>query len=231
MKNITFEKDIKRNKPLTIYLYLDVYTKIYFAYILVSNKFMKNRQNIIFILLFISLNTFTFGQKLDKKYIDNWIEETYINPTVSEYTHYILDGNPIDKNYVNKELIKYETKDISSIIYIKKVFLKEVYCVTDEGAILIRTFKKRNNKYFKKNLKKEFHSLKKEFEKTDVNSQKNYPSVIINDNIIDNKLIKAEINKIELKTILDISIIDVPTNEKKYGENAKNGLIIIYTKK
>ncbi|HEY6142190.1 MAG TPA: hypothetical protein VIV55_02005 [Flavobacterium sp.] len=201
------------------------------GYIQVSNKLMKNRKKIIFILIFISLNTFTFGQKLDKKYIDNWIEETYINPTISEYTLYVLDGNPIDKKDVNKELIKYETKDISSIIYIKKVFLRKVYCVIDEGAILIRTFKEKNSKYFKKNLKKEFNSLKKEFKKTDLNSLKNYPSVIINDKVIDNKLIKAEINKIELKTILDITIIDVPTNEKKYGENAKNGLIIIYTKK
>lgn len=191
---------------------------------------MKNRQNIIFIILLISFNTFTFGQKLDKKYVDNWIEETYINPTISEYTFYVLDGNIIDKNDVNKELIKYKTKDISSIIYLKKAFLTEVYCAIDDGAILIRTFKKKNNKYFKKNLKKEFNSLKKEFEKTDINSQKNYPSVIINDKIIDNKLIKAEINKIELKTILDINIIDAPTIEKKYGENAKNGLIIIYTK-
>jgi hypothetical protein len=192
---------------------------------------MKNQQYIIFFLLFISTNTFTFGQKLDKEYIDNWIKETYINSTISEFTLYVLDGNPIDKMDVNKELIKYQTKDISSINYLKKKFLNEIYCAPDEGAILIRTFKKKNDKYFKKFLKKEFNRLKQKFEKTDVNSQMNYPSVVINDKVIDNKLIKAEINKIELKTILDINIIDVPTNEKKYGENAKNGLIIIFTKK
>ncbi|MEL1241284.1 hypothetical protein [Flavobacterium flavipallidum] len=186
---------------------------------------MINLLKIIFICLFINWNTSTFGQTLDKKYIDDWINETYINPTISEYTLYILNGNPIDKNDINKEFIKYKTKDISSIIYLRKASLQEVYCAIDEGAILINTFNKKPNKYFKKDIKQKLNSLKKELKISDVK----YPSVIINDRIVDNKLVKTEINKIELKTILDINIIDVPVNEKKYGKNAKNGLIIIYT--
>ena len=186
-------------------------------------------RKLLSLLIIVTITSNTFGQILVKKHIDDWIKETYVKSDITEYILYVLNGEPIESRNLNEKLSKYKITDISTILYLDKMFNENsIFCVRDDGAIIIETF---NSKKQSKLLKKEFKDLKKELNKFDPKEIKDYPAVIIDDMLIKPLLTKNQVYDINTKSILSINIIDSQTNTNRYGPNAKNGLVIIYTKK
>ncbi len=191
---------------------------------------MKKILHILILIIFWT--NLSFGQSLDKNYIDSWIINTFPNSQIGENAIYILDGIPLDNDSLDFKLSKFNRTDITSIDYLDKALSDSLaFCKPIEGVILMiskgnqikrsikETFKKAKSKYLPIGLKTT----------ADINSKKGEPVLIIDGIQINHREYYAKINEIKLRQIVGIQYIERPVNPNIYGENAINGLVKITT--
>ena len=130
--------------------------------------------------------------------------------------------------------MKYQQTDLTTIIYLDKNEIQNLnFCGPATGLILLCT----KGNQSKKSIAKEFIKIKKLYTKSDLNTlreneiEKNEPVLIIDGKQILVKDNFKRMNKLKTKEILGINYIQKPVSVELYGTNAKNGLIIITTKK
>jgi len=177
-------------------------------------------------LLFTTITASTFSQSFNKKNINNWIKEAYNSTHITQNTLYIINGIIIDHESLNS-FSDLNMNDVSGITYCEKKSMVKIYCTpSDDGAILISLFdpSRKQLNY----IRTDYKMFRK---KINSNNPAAYPAVIINDKLIPNGELKTKIKSIKLKSILSFNNITTPINTFKYGKNAKNGLITIYTTK
>lgn len=175
----------------------------------------------------------SFGQSLDKKYIDNWVLNTFLNSEISENTLYILDGRLLNNDSLDNQLSKFQQTDIVSIDCIDQeltdswIFcrpLKDLILMTSKGMQTKRLIRVKYNKAKTKYLSTALNT------NADINQNTDEPVLIINDVQIDYRECYKRINEVRLKQIIGIQYIEKPVNQETYGANAINGLIKIITK-
>ena len=191
-------------------------------------------RKILHILTLLILGTnLSFGQSLDKKYIDSWVLNTFPNSQIGENALYILDGILLDNDSLDDKLSKFKRTDITSIDYLDKALTDSLtFCKPLEGVITMiskgsqikrsirETYSKAKTKYLKVDLKTT----------ADINPDKGEPVLIIDGVQIDHREYFERFNEIKLKQIIGIQYIDRPVNPDVYGANSINGLIKITTK-
>lgn len=96
-------------------------------------------RKILHILTLLILGTnLSFGQSLDKKYIDSWVLNTFPNSQIGENALYILDGILLDNDSLDYKLSKFKRTDITSIDYLDKALTDSLtFCKPLEGVIII----------------------------------------------------------------------------------------------
>lgn len=183
--------------------------------------------------LLILWTNLSFGQSLDKKYIDSWVLNTFPNSQIGDNALYILDGILLGNDSLDYKLSKFKRTDITSIDYLDKAMTDSLtFCKPLDGVIIMiskgsqikrsirKTYNKARTKYLKVDLKTT----------ADINQDKGEPVLIIDGVQIDHRECFERFNEIKLKQIIGIQYIDRSVNPDIYGANSINGLIKITTK-
>ncbi len=180
---------------------------------------------------FIIFNS--FGQRLDKDYIDNWILKTFPDSKIDNDVLYILNGLMIGNETLNIELSKYNRDGLTTINFIDKATIDSLtFCKPLNGIVILVSKGQQSWKSIKNDLKIAKGKFKESKVKTtsDIDSRKGDPVLIINGKQIFYQDCFSVINRLYTKDLIGINIINKPVSKDIYGSNAENGLIII-TKK
>lgn len=175
----------------------------------------------------------SFGQTLDKEYIDNWVLNTFPNSQIGENALYILDGILLDNDSLDYKLSKFKRTDITSIDYLDKALTDSLtFCKPLEGVIIMIS----KGSQIKRSIRETYNKAKTKYSKVDlqttadINPEKGEPVLIIDGVQIDHREYFERFNEIKLKQIIGIQYIERPVNPEIYGANSINGLIKITTK-
>lgn len=173
------------------------------------------------------------AQTINKSYVISYIkaiDTSYQPDSVIQYHIYRETYYTYDTTKFNSRLRQIDIKRIKGIFYSK--FKMDNY-VPGKGTIYILTVKKQKTDAINVWLTKAKNSF--------VDKYVSFSQHIFTDSkdpvlIIDNKSIqhtesKYAINNLNAKDIYDISVELTPVPESIYGQNAKNGLVQIWTKK
>ena len=195
----------------------------------VSSKSMKTSLLILSVFTLTQLKAQTF----DKNYIINWIkaiDTTYKPDSVIAY--YIDRGlyYTYDTTKFNAALRQINVTNLKSIFYSK---IKTDNYVPGRGSIYISTIKKLKTDDIKgwlTNAKKLFVDNYISFSQHIFTDAKD-PVLIIDKKSIQHTEVKETLNKLNPKDIYDISVSSLHVPASIYGQNSKNGLVQIWTKK
>ena len=192
---------------------------------------MKTLANILILITIGFLNS--FGQNLDKNYVDNWVRETFPEAKIDTNVIYILNGIMIDSDTLDATLSRYNRNDLTTINFIDKILNENIaICKPINGIVLMISKGQQSKKSIKNDLKIAKEKFKKSSLRTtsDINPKDGEPVLIINGKQILFKDCYDEINNINTNDLIGINIIDKPVPKEIYGTNGVNGLIIITTK-
>jgi hypothetical protein len=182
------------------------------------------------ILLLLAFTT-THGQGTDKAFVDRWIKLCDEKIEVDSVKAYYIDRQYFtDTAKINARLNTVPPPKIKSIWYSK---MKTDNYVPGRGSIYVMVIQKMDTK--------DVEGWMKEARKLYVDKYTSYSQHILTDSkdpvlVIDGQAVSATIaksalDKIDPKEIYDISVnsfFPVPTS--LFGQNAKNGLVQIWTK-
>lgn len=183
--------------------------------------------------LFIIWTNLSFGQSLDKMYIDSWVLNTFPNSQIEKNALYILNGMILDSDSLDIELSKYQRTDITSIDYLgKSVTDSLTFCKPLEGIIILIS----KGNQIKRSIRETYNKAKTKYSSiylkttTDINQDNGVPVLIIDGIQIDHNESLERFNELKPKQIIGIHYIEKPVNTENYGTNAINGLVKITTK-
>ncbi|MHC2993503.1 hypothetical protein OB13_18700, partial [Pontibacter sp. HJ8] len=130
-------------------------------------------------------------------------------------------------------LKSYSQSDLIQIDFLDKgVTDSLIFCKPLNGIVLLTTKGSQSKKLVRQYLaevKGKYTSYKSNV-KPNETSQDVLPVLVINGNQIEFSESFAEIEKLKASEVFGINIIERPVSQELYGENGKNGLIIISTK-
>jgi hypothetical protein len=189
-------------------------------------------KSLLLTILFQALSIYSFSQIVDKRAIDDRLEDIETSIDKSKTRLYIINGIPfqgIDSTRIDSVLRSY---DLRYLIDLRLVSCQQVnfpHCNDDIVLILFA---------FNQNSKTRRRLLKRVRERF-TDNYVSYSQHIFSDSkdpvlYIDNKLIhhtetKGKLNSLKLKRVYFISYHDKPVSDIYYGQNAKNGLVRVWT--
>ncbi|MBX2964592.1 MAG: hypothetical protein KF845_00500 [Cyclobacteriaceae bacterium] len=185
----------------------------------------------IFTILFLLYFTVSFGQVTDKAFVDRWLRMCDEKIEVDSVRAYYIDRQYFtDTAKINDRLRTIPPSKIKSIWYSK---MKTDNYVPGRGSIYVTTIQKMDTK--------DVEGWMKEARKLYVDKYVSYsqhilteskdPVLVIDGQAVSATIAKSALDKIDPKEIYDISVngfFPVPTSI--FGQNAKNGLVQIWTK-
>jgi hypothetical protein len=187
---------------------------------------------------FVFISTFFFstlvkGQSIDKSYIDNWIKAADPTFPVDSVIAYKIDRESFysyDTASFNARLRLITVDRLATIFYSK---YKTDNYVPGKGTIYISTIKKQETSDIESWLTKAkglFIDNYVSFSQHIFTDSKD-PVLLIDNKSIHHTEVKEAINKLDSKDIYDISVNTSRVPASMYGQNSKNGLVQIWTKK
>ncbi|MCD9014399.1 hypothetical protein [Parachryseolinea silvisoli] len=187
------------------------------------------RQN--FTILFLLYFSASFGQGTDKAFIDRWLKLCDENIPVDSVRAYYIDGEYYtDTAKINAYLQTIPPGRIKSIWY-SKIMIDNY--VPGRGSIYVMTVKKMDSKDVEawmkdaRNLYVDKYTSYSQHILTDSRD----PVLLIDGQAVSAAIAKATLDRIDPKEIYGVSVngfFPVPTS--LFGQNAKNGLVQIWTK-
>jgi hypothetical protein len=190
---------------------------------------MKTLLTIILLIVLTQLK----AQTIDKNYIINWIKAVDTTYEPDSVIAYEIDRDSYytyDTAKLNDRLQQISFSRLKSIYYSK---IKMDNYVPGKGTIYILTIRKQeteNAKNWLTKAKKLFTDKYVSFSQHIFSNAKD-PVLYIDNIAIHHTEVKEAINKINPKDIYDISVSSSPVPTTMYGQNAKNGLVQIWTNK
>ncbi len=174
-----------------------------------------------------------FGQKLNKLYVDNWIEEVFPNTKLDSEVIYIINGLWYGHKEVEKALLNFKRQELVVIDFLEQELIASSLYVNKKlsGIILLITEgnqpKKSIRQIFKES--KHIYSTKNLRTTADINQRQGEPVLVINGKQIFHKDCHGTLNRLKISDIKGIHFIDKPVSKEIYGSNGENGLIMITT--
>lgn len=171
-----------------------------------SPALATSMRKILHILTLLILGTnLSFGQSLDKKYIDSWVLNTFPNSQIGENALYILDGILLNNDSLDYKLSKFKRTDITSIDYLDKALTDSLtFCKPLEGVIIMIS----KGSQIKRSIRETYSKAKTKYSKVDlqttadINPDKGEPVLIIDGVQIDHREYFERFNEIKLKQII-----------------------------
>jgi len=167
-------------------------------------------------------------QVIDRKYIQDWLKKSDTTFKTKDITLYVLNGVPFQRDDSTKlyEALKTQSKYLS-IDYLKS---DEFAWSERPGRYVILIS---DNYLARKKLKKYYLKIAlSKYKQSDLQLTDAYvkqPALIIDDNEIPAAECYNQITKIRPKHIFAINVVLHPVPWEYYGQNAKNGLVQIWT--
>jgi len=190
---------------------------------------MKNSLIIYSFFILTQLN----AQTVDKNYIVNWIKAIDTTIQVDSVVAYKIDRQSYysyDTFKLNARLRQISTNQLKSIYYSK---YKTDNYVPGKGTIHVLTIKEQDTDDIEDWLTKAkelFVDNYISFSQHIFTNSKD-PVLLLDNKSIHHTEVKELLNKLDKKDIYDISVSTSPVPAAIYGQNAKNGLVQIWTKK
>ena len=189
-------------------------------------------KTLLFILLLFCLTKIN-SQSIDKNYVVKWIkaiDTTYQPDSVIAY--YIDRGlyYSYDTAKFNAAFRQVNVDNLKDIFYSE---YKACNYVPGRGSIYISTVKESETDHINgwlKKAKKLFFDNYISFSQ-DIFPHAKDPVLIIDAQNIHHSEVKQSLNKLNAKDIYDISVSSSPVPSAIYGQNSRNGLVQIWTKK
>lgn len=173
------------------------------------------------------------AQTIDKDYIVNWIKATDSTFDVDAVIKYSIDRESFystDTVKFNNRLRQISTTQLKGIFFSK---YKTDNYVPGKGTIYVQTIKRQTTddaKGWLTNAKKLFVDNYVSFSQHIFTSAKD-PVLIIDNKSIHHTEAKQALQKLDPKEIYDIYVSPSQVPFAMYGQNSKNGLVQIWTKK
>jgi hypothetical protein len=177
---------------------------------------------------FLLASLFCSSQALDKKYVDGWLKMYDTAYNVAPDVLYVIGGVPYDgkdTTKLNAALRQIPIKSLLSVNRSKTFGLGEAIVVTTIGSQT-----RRRKKEMLKNAKLRFVDSYVSHSQHFLNDAKD-PVLYIDFQPIHHTETKKSISELKIKDIKAIYFIDNPVPSTLWGQNAKNGLVIIWTNK
>ncbi len=186
------------------------------------------------LILFIFFSNQGRGQKFSKGYIDWWLTKCDTILNIKDVTAYVVDGSlylPQDSLKLNQGLVAWNNETFAGIDYLKIDKLPTAHNF-GKYAVLItskREITKKQKREFLRiaRSKFRFNNLKS----SHIPADSSDPVLIINDKQVFHAECYDELEKIRIRDIDFIHIAHSSVPSEYYGQNAKNGLVKIWTKK
>lgn len=184
------------------------------------------------LLFFVFVFKNLYAQSINKKYIDEWLMKCDSEVLPKKINLYLIDGVPFGRNdtlKMNDSLKHWTPATILTIDYYKTDDLN-LFVERPGYLILISSKGKQKNKEKRKTLKLA-HSkyLKPAYYENHISVGSAEPVLAINDKVIFHANCYQELSKIKINNIYAIGICKHAVPSEYYGQNAKNGLIQIWT--
>jgi hypothetical protein len=175
------------------------------------------------------------GQTLNRGYLKKWITQCDSTARVDLVKAYIINNQyydlTVDTFAFHDIISSIKISKVQSIIYSK---VKQDDFVPGEGFIAIRTIQRKSYEIAAAWLTQ----AKKVFQDTytspsqPINQGAKDPVLVIDNKIISHTLAKETLAKLTPYDIYDISVNNFfPVPKTQYGQNAKNGMVQIWTRK
>lgn len=183
----------------------------------------------LFITLYAIGFTDMFGQTLSKNHVDKWIVETFQTTEIDSNALYILNGHLIDTDSIENKLSSYSQSDLTLIDYLDKTTAENlIFCAPARGIVLLATKGNQNKKIIRKNFSKAVNRFANS--ESNQSTSEELPALIINGHQVKSSKITSVLKSLRKADVLGVSIIERPVSKQLYGENGKNGLVVISTK-
>jgi hypothetical protein len=186
---------------------------------------------IIFFLLFASRIN---AQSVNKTYIDNWVLKCDSTYKLSKINGYLFEGNLYTQ--ADSAKLNYNLKSLlhTNLLAIDPFWTEEIFPNTNiAGKLIVLIFSrgKQSQKDKEENLKTAISKYPKpQLYQNHIASNSTEPVLLINGKMIFHADCSHKIAAIKRKSIADIYYVKHPVPTEYFGQNAKNGLIQIWTK-
>jgi len=178
-------------------------------------------------LLLLSFDSnFLVAQQLDKDKIYNEILKRFPSAQLDDKTLYVLNGIPVQNESLDSEISVVKKSDLCGLQYLNSSMVKENTFLRPGASVVIITTKE---KIYRKSQKEEFKRITELYQVEQETS--GLPALTINGELIQPDRSKEIINNLKRKKTECINIIDYPVSTDYFGENGKNGLVELQTKK
>lgn len=177
------------------------------------------------IFLIIVLSQVVIGQKLDRKTIDE-----KLGVKDKENVVYVVNGVPYEQSELDSVLNSYPSKHLVELTKIKNEG-NLILCTNNEIVLMVFAYQQT-----RKEIKKRLNKLKNKFPdkysgySQHVLTNSKNPVLYINNNPIHHTEAKEKFENLTVSEIFYIDYKSEPQIPEVYGQNAKNGLVRIWTK-
>ncbi len=189
--------------------------------------------------IFIILATFLISSALnaqivDKNYIDRWLKASDSSAQIDAVVVYRVDQKEFysyDTTTLNNELRKITIDRIASIVYSDA---KKSGNTPGKGTIDITTLKSQSLKELESAMREAEKSFKDKYNSFSqhIYSNAKDPVLIIDNELIHYAQVREELKKINLNDVFAIVVTtNFPVPYIYFGQNSKNGMVRIWTKK
>lgn len=173
----------------------------------------------------------SYGQVTDKAFVDRWLKLCDEKIEVDSVRAYFIDREYFtDTAKINARLRMVPPKTIKSILYSK---MKRDNYVPGKGTIYVATIQRMDLNDIESWVKaaKQLFVDKYVSQSQHILADSKDPVLVIDGQSVSPTIAKAALNKINPKEIYDISVNGFfPVPASIFGQNAKNGLVQIWTK-
>lgn len=175
----------------------------------------------------------SYSQIIDKKAIDERVKLIDTTTNKSQNRLYVINGILLTEQENNKLDSILKSYDPKSLVDVNFVTCRQMNLPHCNGDIVIILFaynqKNKTKRYLLKKVRQSFTDNYVSFSQHIFTEAKD-PVLYIDNKLIHHTETKERIKLLKVNSVYFIDINDKPVSELHYGQNAKNGLVRIWTK-
>ncbi len=189
-------------------------------------------KSILLTILFLATSIYSYSQNVDKRAIDDRVKLIDTTKDKSQTRLYVINGIPFneqDSTKIDSTLKSYDSKYLVDVNFVTCRQMNLLHC---NGDIVIVLFaydqKDKTKRHLLKKVQHSFTDNYISFSQHIFTDAKD-PVLYIDNKLIHHTETKEKIKLLKLNRVYYIDFNDKPVSELHYGQNAKNGLVRIWT--
>ncbi len=190
-------------------------------------------KSLLFILVCLIPQLVTVAQGVDKKAIDEWVKLIDTTASLEEKKIYVINGIVVtaqDDHSIDSVIQSYNPRHLVDVNFIACRQMNLPHCINN--VVVIR-FAYQQKKKIKQSLLKKIRQRFTDnytFFSHHIFTNAKDPVLYVDNKVIHHSEAKQTIHKLKQAALYYIDFTDQPASVLHYGQNAKNGLVRIWTK-